>query len=72
MNLDKSVRSFKRYINMLELIKDINSPSIYALVRKLNRKIVSCKPDTSRMEDIIAVCDKYDVNPVTYIKFVMP
>ena len=57
MRLEKSVFFFKRYLDLLEKIKEINSPHAYLLFRYIMKRIE---------------CERQNVNPITFIKFVMP
>jgi len=72
MRLEKSVFFFKRYLDLLEKIKEINSPHAYLLFRYIMKRIAKCRPKTTHMEDIISECERQNVNPITFIKFVMP
>lgn len=42
MRLEKSVFFFKRYLDLLEKIKEINSPHAYLLFRYIMKRIAKC------------------------------
>ena len=71
-DFEESVFFFKRYLDLLEKIKEINSPHAYLLFRYIMKRIAKCRPKTTHMEDIISECERQNVNPITFIKFVMP